>query len=51
MYFDEPQEQPAIAPALDVRVFMGVNGLLVLGLGVFPAPLLALCQAVFLTGR
>ncbi len=47
MYFDAPEEQPEIAPALDVRVFMGVNGLLVLGLGVFPAPLLALCQAVF----
>ena len=47
MYFDAPEEQPAIAPALDVRVFMGVNGVLVLGLGVFPAPLLALCQAVF----
>ena len=47
MYFDAPQEQPAITPALDVRVFMGVNGVLVLGLGVFPAPLLALCQAVF----
>jgi NADH-quinone oxidoreductase subunit N len=47
MYFDAPQEEPAIAAALDVRVLMGVNGLLVLGLGVFPAPLLALCQAVF----
>ncbi len=47
MYFDAPDEQPAINPALDVRVFMGVNGVLVLGLGVFPAPLLALCQAVF----
>lgn len=47
MYFDAPEEQPAITPALDVRVFMGVNGALVLGLGVFPAPLLALCQAVF----
>jgi len=47
MYFDAPDEQPAISPALDVRVFMGVNGVLVLGLGVFPAPLLALCQAVF----
>jgi NADH-quinone oxidoreductase subunit N len=47
MYFDVPEEQPAINPALDVRVFMGVNGVLVLGLGVFPAPLLALCQAVF----
>lgn len=47
MYFDAPEDQPAIMPALDVRVFMGVNGVLVLGLGVFPAPLLALCQAVF----
>ena len=47
MYFDAPEDQPAITPALDVRVFMGVNGVLVLGLGVFPAPLLALCQAVF----
>lgn len=47
MYFDASDEQPAITSALDVRVFMGVNGALVLGLGVFPAPLLALCQAVF----
>ncbi|WP_372696214.1 NADH-quinone oxidoreductase subunit NuoN [Immundisolibacter sp.] len=47
MYFDAAEEQPAIVPALDVRVFIGVNGLLVLGLGIFPAPLLALCQAVF----
>jgi NADH-quinone oxidoreductase subunit N len=47
IYFDAPEEQPAIAPALDVRVFIGVNGLLVLGLGMFPAPLLALCRAVF----
>ena len=47
MYFDAAEEQPAISAALDVRVFMGVNGALVLGLGVFPAPLLALCQAVF----
>jgi NADH-quinone oxidoreductase subunit N len=47
IYFDAPEEQPAIAPALDVRVLIGVNGLLVLGLGVFPAPLLALCRAVF----
>jgi NADH-quinone oxidoreductase subunit N len=47
MYFDAPEDQPAIAPALDVRVLVGVNGVLVLGLGVFPAPLLALCQSVF----
>ncbi len=47
MYFDPPEEQPAITPTLDVRLFMGVNGALILGLGVFPAPLLALCRAVF----
>ncbi len=48
MYFDAPEEPAmALVPALDARLFMGVNGALLLGLGVFPAPLLALCRAVF----
>ncbi len=43
MYFDEPTQTAAIGAALDVRVVLGVNGALVLVLGVLPNGLMALC--------
>jgi NADH-quinone oxidoreductase subunit N len=43
MYFDEGAGQPAIGAALDLRLLLSVNALLVLGLGVFPSGLLELC--------
>jgi NADH-quinone oxidoreductase subunit N len=43
MYFDEPQDSGAIAPALDMRILISVNGLAVLVLGVLPQPLMQLC--------
>ncbi len=43
MYFDSPVDNNQIAVSTDVRVMMSVNGLLVLGLGIYPAALMALC--------
>jgi NADH-quinone oxidoreductase subunit N len=43
MYFDEPAQTAPIAGALDARVVLGVNGALVLVLGVLPNGLMALC--------
>jgi NADH-quinone oxidoreductase subunit N len=48
MYFDEPAGKArALQRNLDMRVAISVNGLLVLGLGIFPAGLTALCAAAF----
>lgn len=43
MYFDRSVDTHPIAPQVDVRVLMSVNGLTVLGLGILPQPLMALC--------
>ena len=43
MYFEEPVESAAIAPAGDARALLAVNGALVLLLGVLPSPLLSAC--------
>lgn len=47
MYFDEPITATTVSAPLDVRAVLSVNGLLVLGLGILPGGLMALCaQAV-----
>jgi NADH-quinone oxidoreductase subunit N len=43
MYFDAPLDTAPIAPPLDVRVVMSVNGMAMLVLGILPGPLMALC--------
>ena len=43
MYFDEPKISTAIQAPSDVRVTLCLNGALVLGLGLFPSGLMALC--------
>ena len=45
VYFDEPAEHSVLAPAAPVvpRALLLVNGLLVLGLGLMPGALIALC--------
>jgi NADH-quinone oxidoreductase subunit N len=48
MYFDKPVTQAPLLLSSGARVAISVNGLAVLLLGVFPASLLALCQAAFL---
>ncbi len=48
MYFDKPVTEAPLVLSGGARVAISVNGLAVLLLGVFPASLLALCQAAFL---
>ncbi|HEY2977322.1 MAG TPA: NADH-quinone oxidoreductase subunit NuoN [Burkholderiaceae bacterium] len=45
MYFDEPKGTPApIVRASDVQLVLALNGALVLGLGLLPGGLMALCR-------
>ena len=46
MYFDEPETVEPLRPSTDLQIVMSLNGLAVLGLGVFPGALLTLCAAV-----
>lgn len=43
MYFDEPITATSVSASLDVRVVLILNGALVLGLGLLPGGLMALC--------
>lgn len=48
IYFDKPEaDAPALVSAGGVRLAMSANGLALLVLGLFPATLLAMCQAAF----
>lgn len=44
MFFDEPAQTAPIASTLDVRALLSVNGLAVLGFGLLPGGLMALCS-------
>ena len=44
MYFDAPTDNHAITPQGDVRALMSANGLAIIGLGLAPGALLAVCQ-------
>lgn len=46
MYFDKPLEETPIESGLDLKVMLSANSLAVLGLGLYPGALLALCGAV-----
>jgi NADH-quinone oxidoreductase subunit N len=43
MYFDEPQTETAITAPVDFRAVLSLNGVLMLGLGVFSSSLIAIC--------
>jgi NADH-quinone oxidoreductase subunit N len=43
MYFEEPVTATTVAAAVDVRVVLSLNGLLVLVLGIVPGALMTLC--------
>lgn len=47
MYFDQSDDMTPLAAGFDMRVAMSLNGLAILGLGLFPGSLLALCITVF----
>ena len=48
MYFDDAEDEAPLAAGLDLQWAMSANGLAVIGLGLFPGSLLAVCTAVFL---
>jgi NADH-quinone oxidoreductase subunit N len=43
MYFDEPKLASPVGGGFDMRVLLSLNGLAVLGLGILPQKLMALC--------
>ncbi len=48
MYFDEAMDKtPLVVGALDMRLVLSLNGLMVLALGLFPSGLFMLCRGVF----
>jgi NADH-quinone oxidoreductase subunit N len=47
LYFDKPLDQAPLSPSMDAQLVMSGNGLAILLLGLFPAALLAACQAAF----
>lgn len=44
MYFDKPVSSEVVSAPFDVRAVLSVNGALVLGLGIVPGGLMALCS-------
>lgn len=50
MYFDRSREQQTLLRDPAARAVLSANGLAVLLLGFFPAPLLALCTGIFAAG-
>jgi NADH-quinone oxidoreductase subunit N len=46
MYFDKPDTEEPLQVNTDMQIAVSVNGLAVLGLGLFPGGLLALCASV-----
>jgi NADH-quinone oxidoreductase subunit N len=46
MYFDAAEETTPLVVKSDMQIAMSLNGLMVLGLGLFPGALLALCTRV-----
>jgi len=43
MYFDDPADSTKLTASVDIRVALGVNGLLVLALGIMPGSLMTAC--------
>ena len=50
MYFDKPEDTTPITAGGDLQAAVSVNGIAVLGLGLFPGALLTLCVAAFAGG-
>lgn len=47
MYFDEPEDAEPIAAPVDFRAVLTVNGVAMLGLGIFSGGLISLCASSF----
>jgi len=49
MYFDEPENETAISAPVDFSAVLTLNGMMIIGLGVFSSSLIALCINSFTT--
>ncbi len=49
MYFDEPTSEEELECSADMRLMISANSLMVLGIGIFPGALMAVCAAAFST--
>ena len=47
MYFDKPIDDAPLVSSMDTQVIVSINGLAMLGFGLFPAALLGACRAAF----
>jgi len=47
MYFDEPVTEATIDAPIDFRAVISLNGIMMLGLGIFSSSLIAVCMASF----
>ena len=47
MYFDEPVTESPIDPPVDFRAAIALNGVMMLGLGIFSSTLIAVCMSSF----
>ena len=47
MYFDDPVSEQAISAPVDFRAVLSLNGILMLGLGLFSSSLIAVCMRSF----
>jgi NADH-quinone oxidoreductase subunit N len=45
MYFDQAEDTAPLVSSLDTRLMLSLNSLAILGLGLFPGGLMAVCQA------
>ena len=48
MYFDEPEDDAVLEAPADLKLVLSFNGLILLGLGLFPDRLIAICAQVFI---
>lgn len=48
MYFDEPRDHAPIHPQVDMTVVLGINGIAMLALGMFPQRMMELCAYAIL---
>ena len=47
MYFDTPETTTALQPGRELSIVFSANALLILGMGIFPSALMALCLQAF----
>ena len=47
MYFDEPENEAIVTAPVDFNAALTVNGMMIIGLGIFSSSLIALCMTSF----